>query len=64
MYITLFYDDSLIGTESSDMMTILLSSIDTISLTSDITSTAVIVTSVEPTSGTSSKSNALIIFVN
>ena len=55
MYITLFYDDSLKGTESSGMMTILSSSIDTISLTSDITSITVIVTPIEPTSDTSSK---------
>ena len=55
MYITLFYDDLLIGTELSDVMSILSPSIDTTSLTSDITSISGIVTSVEPTSGTSGK---------
>ena len=45
----------LTGTESSDMMTILSSSIDTISLTNDITSITGIMISVESTSGTSSK---------
>ena len=55
MYITLFYDDFLIGTELSDVMSILSPSIDTTSLTSDITSISGIVTSVEPTSGTSGK---------
>ena len=55
MYITLFYDDFLIGTELSDVMSILSPSIDATSLTSDITSISGIVTSVEPTSGTSGK---------
>ena len=55
MYVTLFCEYYLIGTESSDIMIIPSSSTVTSSLTSDITSTIDIVTSVEPTSGRSSK---------
>ena len=67
MYISLFYDNSLIGTESSDTMTILSPSVAITSLTNDITHITAIVTSVEPTSGTSSKyivKNRLFNFVN
>ena len=52
---SLLCDYFLLGTELSDKITILFFSIETSSLTSDITSITGIVTSVVPTSGTSSK---------
>ena len=68
MYITLFSDDFLLGTESNDIITILSPSIESIFPTSDITSTSFVATSLEPTSGTSSKfiiyKGTLISFVN